>query len=180
MTLEVRVHGLVPRSPVRPEALTVPPVIVERSISEPQHLGQGVQEGLEEREEARKPYDERDGRKLQEPLQDHDKVQRGNLIQRILQNGRRILEAREPDECAEAADFTYPLHHKDPSNLVGARIDRLIHERRCPPKVDKIAECDVVWIGALRVEVGDELSFGRMQESVAEIAIGERVGSRLQ
>jgi hypothetical protein len=58
MTLEVRVHRLIPRSPVCPQTLAVPPIVIKRSITKPQNLGESIEEGLEQGEEPGKPDDE--------------------------------------------------------------------------------------------------------------------------
>lgn len=109
MSFEVLIHGLIPRAPVHAQALAVPPLVVEGAVGEPRHLGQGVEEGLEEGKEARQPDDERNGGQLEQTLYYGRDVEGGDLVERVAQDGRGVLGACEPDEDAEAEDLAETL-----------------------------------------------------------------------
>lgn len=72
MALHELVDGFIPRAPVRADAIGVPPIAVEVAVTEAGDFGEGIEEGLEEREEAGEPDDEGDGGEFHEPLEDGD------------------------------------------------------------------------------------------------------------
>lgn len=136
VALEVLVHGLVPRAPVSAQALAVPPVVVERPVSEPRHFGQGVEERLEKGEETGEPDDEGDGGELHQALQDIGEVERGDLVEGVAQDRGGVLLASEPDEHAQAEDLSEALSHKYPTDPVGSGVGRLVDEGRRPPEIN--------------------------------------------
>ncbi|KFY44377.1 hypothetical protein V495_03489 [Pseudogymnoascus sp. VKM F-4514 (FW-929)] len=73
---DVPLHELVdwfiPRAPVCAYAVGIPPVAVEIPVAEAGYLSQGIEERLEEGEEASEPDDEGDGGEFHEALEDGD------------------------------------------------------------------------------------------------------------
>jgi hypothetical protein len=182
MPLEELIHRLIPRLPIRPQAIAVPPIIIEAPVREPRHLGQRIQKALEKRKEARQPDHETDGGELEQPLQDRRQVQRIDLVQTVPQHGRCVLRRSEPDEDAQAKRLSQALGDKDPADPLRARIYRLVDERRRPPEVDEVAHGDVLRVRTGRVQrrQGLQLAGDRMQVRMAQIAVGEGVARRLE
>lgn len=179
---EVLRDGLVPRAPVGAEAGAVPPVVVERPVTEAHDLGEGVEERLEQGEEAGEPDDEGNGRQLHEALHNVGDVKRGNLVERVEKNGRSILRACEPDEDAQTKDLAQAFGDEDPPNLVGAWVGGLVDEGGRPPEVHEVAHRDVLGVRALLVDLGHgvELTLDGMEVGVTEVAVGECVRGRLE
>lgn len=148
VALKVGVHRAVPGAPISTQAHAVPPVVIEEAIAKSKHLGQRVEEGLEQSKEASEPDNERNGRQLQQALEDRRDIQRGNLVERVAKDGRGVLGAGHPHKDTQANDLTNALADKDPANLVGARVDGLVDKRRSPPKVDEVLDGDVLRVGA--------------------------------
>ena len=179
---EELVHGFVPGAPVGAEGLAVPPLVVKRPVRKPRHLGQGIEERLEERKEPSQPDDQRDGGQLEQPLQDRRVIQRSNLVERVAQDRRRILRAGEPDEDAEANDLADALGYKDPPDLVVARVRGLVDEGGGPPEVDEVVEGDVARVWAFLVDFREGVDFvlDGVEVGVAEVAVREGVRSGLE
>lgn len=90
------------------------------------------------------------------------------------------MSAGYPNEDAEAENLPESLSHKDPSNLVGARVDGLVYQSRSPPEVDQVLHCHILRVRARLVQVGHFLSFHRMQIGMTEISIGKCIRGRLE
>ena len=73
------IDRLVPRPPVSSDARAVPPLAVELAIPEHHDLGQGVEDGLEDGEEACEPDDQGDGREFHEAFDNGRDIQECNL-----------------------------------------------------------------------------------------------------
>lgn len=173
-------HGLVPCCPVCADATDVPPVSVELSIAKLHNLCKGIQRGLEEGEKAAEPAEDGDGRELHDALSNGGEIQGQNFVKRILEQRRGILGGRDPNDNAETCDLGQALEDKVPSNLVGARIDRLVYESWGPPEVAEILHVDVLGVRAGFVEFGQRVSLLWVQICVAEIAVGECVRGALE
>lgn len=182
MALEVLINRLVPRAPVHAQTLAIPPLVVKRAVRKPRHLSQRVQETLEQRKEPRQPDDQGNGRQLQQALDNARNIERGDLVQRVTQHGRRVLRRREPDEHAETDYLSTPLGHERPPDFRSARVHGLVDQRGSPPEVAEVAHGDVLRIGTLRVQFrqGVELSASRVQVRVPQVAVGEGVRGRLE
>lgn len=180
VALKVGVHGPVPSAPVRPQALAVPPVVVEEAVAEARHLGQRIEKRLKNGEKPGKPDDEGNRRQLQQALQNGKKIQRGNLVERVEQHGRGVLGAREPDKDGQAHHLAEALPHVHPANLVSARIHWLIHKRGRPPKVRHVVNGNVVRVGAGLVELRDGLALDGVEVGVAQVAVGKGVRGGLE
>lgn len=176
------VDGFIPGAPVDAYAGAIPPVCVELAVAEAGDLGQGVQEALEEGEEAGEPDDEGDGGEFHEALEDGDEVERGHFVEGVAQDGRGVLRAREPDEDGEPEDFGEPLGDEGPADAGGAGVDGLVDEGGRPPEVGEVREGDVLGVGTLGVDVGEHVfdARGRMEIGVSEVAVREGVGRRLE
>lgn len=74
MPLHELINGLVPGAPVGSYRWGVPPVGVELAVAEARYLREGIEEGLEEREEAGEPDDEGYGTEL------HDAFENGGEV----------------------------------------------------------------------------------------------------
>lgn len=173
-------HREIPGAPVQADAAAVPPVPVELAVVESHELGQGVEVRVEEREEARQPDDEGDGRQLHQSLQQRCHVHRLDRVQRVAKHRGRVLRRRDPDEHAERGRFGQALRHESPANVRRAGVDGLIDERRRPPEIGEVCEGDVPWVGARRV---DGRQFGRRrlrQQRMPQVTIGERIRADLK
>ena len=98
-------YGLVPRGPVCADGRDVPPVAVEFSVAEAHYLGEGVESGLEEGEEAAEPAEDADGGKLHDTLGNGRQVQGENLVEGILQERGGVLGRGNPDDDAETGEL---------------------------------------------------------------------------
>lgn len=146
------IHGFVPRAPVVPHARAVPPLGVEFAVAEAHNLREGVQQALEDGEEAGEPDDEGDGGEFHEALGDGGDVHGGDFREGVVQQGRGVLGAGEPDEDAEAGAFGDAFGDKGPADGGGARVDGLVDQGGGPPEVGEVADGDVLGIWALGVE----------------------------
>lgn len=182
VALKVPINRLVPRPPVHPQILAIPPVVVERPVPEARNLRQRVERRLEEGKEAREPDDERDGRQLEEALEDGGVLERVDLDERVEEQGGGVLRRDEPDEDAEEERLADALGDKGPADFGGPRVHGLVEERRGPPEVDEVPHGDVARVGALGVEVryGGEGARVRVEVRVAEVAVREGVRVRLE
>ena len=79
------VDGFVPRAPVRAHARAVPPLGVKFAVAEAEDLGQGVEGGLEDGEEAGEPDDEADGGEFHEAFEDGGEVEGGHFEEGVVE-----------------------------------------------------------------------------------------------
>ncbi len=126
MPLHEMIDGFIPRAPIDADAGTIPPIGVELAIAEAGDLGQGVQEGLEKREEASQPDDHGNSRELHQTLDDGRDVQRGDLVERVAEDGSGVLGRGEPDEDAETGDLGHAFEDEGPADAWGAGVDGLV------------------------------------------------------
>ncbi len=103
------VNGFVPGTPVSTHGRAIPPIGVEFAVAETHEFGQGVEDGLEDGEEARQPDDEGDGGEFHQTLDDGCDVQGFDFIQRVAEDRGGVLGAGEPDEHAEGEAFCQAL-----------------------------------------------------------------------
>lgn len=171
------IDGFVPGAPVIAHRRAVPPVGVELAVAEAHDFRQGVEGGLEDREEAGQPDDEGDGGEFHEPLEDGGDVHRLKLVERIAEDGRGVLRAGEPDEHAEAEAFGDAFDDEEPADGGGSRVYRLVDEGGGPPEVGEVADGDVAGVGAMGVDLWEGGGCLGEEVGVAEIAIGEGVGA---
>lgn len=174
------VHGFVPRAPVSAHRRAVPPVGVELAVAEAHHLGQGVEHGLEDGEEAGEPDDEGDGGELHDALEDRGHVHGLQLVERVTQHGRGVLGAGEPDEHAEPEAFGRAFGDEEPADGGVAGVDGLVDEGGGPPVVGKVAYGDVERVGAPGINFGDGGRGLGKEVGVAEVPVGEGVGAVLE
>lgn len=130
--------GLVPRSPVFPDAANVPPWPVELTVGKAHDLGKAVHRRLEERKETTEPTEQRHSGQLHDALHNGDKVEAGHLVERVLQQGCGILSGCDPDGDAETEYFQSTHCNVPPADSVGAWIGRLVYKRWGPPEVAEV------------------------------------------
>lgn len=182
VALHELVDGLVPGAPIGADAGGVPPVGVEVAVAEAGDLGEGVEEGLEEGEESGEPDYEGDCGELHESLEDGDYLQRGHLVERVAQQRRGILRARDPDEDAQPEDLGESLGDEGPTDAWGAGVYGLVNEGWRPPEIAEVREGDILRIRALRVDVWQGVfdALGGVQVGVPQIAVCEGIGGSLE
>ena len=69
---------------------------VKLAVSEPQKLGERVQEALEQRKEPNEPDHQADGAELHETLEEEGYVEGSKHGETVVQDGRGVLRAEEP------------------------------------------------------------------------------------
>ena len=164
MSLHKLVHWLVPCPPVHSNTGTIPPVGVELSVPKLHHFCQCIEKWLEKGKKSGQPNNQANRRQLHQPFQNRWKVEWGHLVQRVSQHWRRILRACNPHKSVQSKNFCHTFDNKNPSNLHRSRINGLINQSWCPPKVRQIAQRDILRIRTLTVDLWESifLSFWRV------------------
>ena len=172
------IDGFIPCSPISAHAGTVPPVGIELSIAEAHNFRQGVKGGLEDCEEACKPNDEGDSGEFHEAFEDGREVHCLELVEGVAEDGGGVLGAGDPYEHAQAEGFREAFGDEEVADGRAAGVDGLIDQGRGPPEVGEVADCYVLRVRALGVEVreGRRWLLGK-KVGVAEIAVCEGVGA---
>ncbi|KAJ8106765.1 hypothetical protein OPT61_g9323 [Boeremia exigua] len=88
-------HGLVPGGPVGANRRDVPPGPVEFAVGEAHYFCEGVEGGLEEREEAAQPAEDADGAEFHDALEDGGEVEGDEFVEGVLEEGGGILRRRK-------------------------------------------------------------------------------------
>lgn len=83
MAAHEEVDGFIPGAPVGLQIGAVPPIVVEVAVAEHGDLGQGIQKGLKQREEAGQPDDEGDGGEFHQAFEDGGQVEQGDLVEGV-------------------------------------------------------------------------------------------------
>lgn len=86
----------------------------------------------------------------------------------------------DPDNNTKAGEFEEALEDEAPADLVGARVDGLVNERRGPPEIAQVLEVDVLWVRAALVQLGQWVSLSWMEVCVTEVAVREGIRSTLE